>query len=398
MRKIALLFAAVMTLSVSAAQPNDSLDARYYRLFAPVTFYHDVADKALALNSESSGKDVVADEVDATLLNVYLNRPDLVSSTETELMETGSIREDVYQPIENQVELVETVDVPVIDLPEDVPDSIVVQKPKFWTYKGDGFLQFMQNYVSGNWYKGGESNYSMVGSLTLEANYDNKNKWKWDNKLEAKLGFLRSRSDSLHKFKSNEDLIRLTSKVGLEAAKNWYYTLQLLAYTQFTMGLKANDPKIYSDFFSPLNLNLGLGMDYKVNKLNERLTGTINISPFAVNYRYVGRSYFDGKTWFPSMFGVKEGKHSLFDFGSQLTADLEWKMNDNVTWKTRFYAFTSYKRVELEWENTFELRVSKYITANLFLFPRFDDASIWDDDLGYWEFKEYSSIGFAYKF
>ena len=392
MRKIALLFAAVMTLSVNAAQPNDSLDARYYRLFAPVTFYHDVADKALALNSESSGKDVVADEVDATLLNVYLNRPDLVSSTETELMETGSIREDVYQPIENQVELVETVDVPVIDLPEDVPDSIVVQKPKFWTYKGDGFLQFMQNYVSGNWYKGGESNYSMVGSLTLEANYDNKNKWKWDNKLEAKLGFLRSRSDSLHKFKANEDLIRLTSKVGLEAAKNWYYTLQLLAYTQFTKGLKANDPVVYSDFLSPLNLNIGLGMDYKVNKLNERLTGTINISPLAVNYRYVDRLELG-----PS-FGLEPGKHSLFDFGSQLTADLAWKINENVTWKSRLYAFTSYKRAEIEWENTFELRVSKYITANLFLFPRFDDASIWDDELGYWEFKEYSSVGFSYKF
>ena len=392
MRKIALLFAAVMTLSASAAQPNDSLDARYYRLFAPVTFYHDVADKALALNSETAGKDVVVDEVDATLLNVYLNRPDLVSSTETELMETGSIREDVYQPIENQVELAETVDVPVIDQPEDAPDSVVVQKPKFWTYKGDGFLQFMQNYVSNNWYKGGESNYSMVGSLTLEANYDNKNKWKWDNKLEAKLGFLRSRSDSLHKFKANEDLIRLTSKLGLEAAKNWYYTLQLLAYTQFTKGLKANDPAVYSDFFSPLNLNIGLGMDYKVNKLNERLIGTINISPLAVNYRYVDRLDLG-----PS-FGLEPGKHSLFDLGSQLTADLSWKINDNITWKTRLYAFTSYKRAEIEWENTFELRVSKYITANLFLFPRFDDASIWDDELGYWEFKEYSSIGFSYKF
>ena len=392
MRKIALLFAAVMTLSASAAQPNDSLDARYYRLFAPVTFYHDVADKALALNSEAAGKDVVADEVDATLLNVYLNRPDLVSSTETELMETGSIREDVYQPIENQVELAETVDEPVIDQPEDAPDSVVVQKPKFWTYKGDGFLQFMQNYVSNNWYKGGESNYSMVGSLTLEANYDNKNKWKWDNKLEAKLGFLRSRSDSLHKFKANEDLIRLTSKLGLEAAKNWYYTLQLLAYTQFTKGLKANDPAVYSDFFSPLNLNIGLGMDYKVNKLNERLTGTINISPLAVNYRYVDRLDLG-----PS-FGLEPGKHSLFDLGSQLTADLSWKINDNITWKTRLYAFTSYKRAEIEWENTFELRVSKYITANLFLFPRFDDASIWDGELGYWEFKEYSSIGFSYKF
>ena len=392
MRKIALLFAAVMTLSASAAQPNDSLDARYYRLFAPLTFYHDVADKALALHSDAAGKDVVVDEVDATLLNVYLNRPDLVSSTETELIETGSIREDVYQPIENQVELAETVEVPVIDLPEDAPDSVVVQKPKFWTYKGDGFLQFMQNYVSNNWYKGGESNYSMVGSLTLEANYDNKNKWKWDNKLEAKLGFLRSRSDSLHKFKANEDLIRLTSKLGLEAAKNWYYTLQLLAYTQFTQGLKANDPVVYSDFLSPLNLNIGLGMDYKVNKLNERLTGTINISPLAVNYRYVDRLELG-----PS-FGLEAGKHSLFDFGSQLTADLAWKINENVTWKTRLYAFTSYKRAEIEWENTFELRVSKYITANLFLFPRFDDASIWDNELGYWEFKEYSSIGFSYKF
>lgn len=392
MRKLILLSAAVMTLSASAAQPNDSLDARYYRLFAPVTFYHNVADKALALNSDAAGKDAVADEVDATLLNVYLNRPDLVSTTETELKETGTIREDVDQPIENQVTLVDRVETPVVDMPEDAPDSVVVQKPKFWTYKGDGFLQFMQNYVSNNWYKGGESNYSMVGSLVLEANYDNKNKWKWDNKLEAKLGFLRSRTDSLHKFKANEDLIRLTSKVGLEAAKNWYYTLQLLAYTQFTKGLKANDPAIYSDFCSPLNLNLGLGMDYKVSKLNERLTGTINISPFAINYRYVGRLDLG-----PS-FGLEAGKHSLFDFGSQLTADLAWKINDNVTWKTRLYAFTSYKRAEIEWENTFELRVSKYITANLFLFPRFDDASMWDSDLGYWEFKEYSSIGFAYKF
>ena len=393
MRKVTLLFAVISALSASAAQPNDSLDGRYYRLFAPLTFYHNVADKTLALNSESAGKDQVADEVDAALLKVYLKRPDLVRTTETDLEETGSIREDLYQPIINEVEFVNKVDtVPLVDAPEDIPDTVMVQKPKFWTYKGDGFLQFMQNYVSGNWYKGGESNYSMVGALTAEANYDNKNKWKWDNKLELKLGFLRSRTDSLHKFKSNEDLIRLTSKLGLEAAKNWYYTLQLQAYTQFTQGYKSNDPKIYSDFFSPLNINLGLGMDYKVESKNQKLTGTINFSPIAVNYRYVGRVDLG-----PS-YGLDPGKHSMFEFGPNMTADLVWKFNDVVTWKTRFYAFTSFKRAEIEWENTFELRVSKYITANLFLFPRFDDASVYDDDLGYWQFKEYSSLGFAYTF
>ena len=393
MRKQTLFLAVSLALSASAAQPNDSLDGRYYRLFAPLTFYHNVANKALALDSESAGKDPVTDAIDAALMKIYMKRPDLVNSTESDLKATGTILENVDKPIENQVEFVEEVAQPMIlDIPQDIPDTVMVQKPRFWTYKADGFLQFMQNYVSGNWYKGGESNYSMLGSLTVEANYDNKNKWKWDNKLELKLGFLRSRTDSLHKVKSNEDLIRLTSKVGLHASHRWYYTLQLQAYTQFTPGYKSNDPKVYSDFFSPFNLNLGLGMDYKVESKNKRLTGTINFSPVAINYRYVGRLAL------ATSYGLDEGKHSMVEFGPNMTADLVWKFNDVVMWKSRFYAFTTFKRAEIEWENTFELRVSKYITANLFLFPRFDDTSKYDDDFGYWQFKEFSSLGFAYTF
>ena len=392
MRKVAFIFAAFLVLSASAAEPKDTIDGRYFRLFAPTTFYHNIANKSLSIEPDQTSDDPVAEAIDAALLHIYLNRPDLVNTTETELQETGNVRADVNQPIKNQVKLVEKVETPVIDMPDDVPTEILIQKPKFWTKKGDGYLQFMQNFVSDNWYKGGESNYSMVGALTLEANYDNRNKWKWDNKLEMKLGFMHTRSDSVHKFKSNEDLIRYTSKVGLEAAKNWYYTLQLLAYTQFTRGLKANDMNTYSDFMSPFNLNLGLGMDYKVATKDKRLTGTVNLSPLAVNYRYVDR--LDLAT----SYGLDEGKHSLVDFGSQVTADVTWKINDVVSWKSRLYAFTSYKRAEIEWENTFTLRVSKYISANLFLFPRFDDSGVKDDDLGYLQFKEYSSIGFTYGF
>ena len=127
MRKVALFFAAVSALSASAEQPNDSIDGRFYRLFAPTTFYHNVADKSLALNSESAGKDQVSDAVDAALLNVYLNRPDLVQATETELKESGEIRKDVDQPIENQVEFVERVEEPIIDTPDDVPTEVLVQ-------------------------------------------------------------------------------------------------------------------------------------------------------------------------------------------------------------------------------------------------------------------------------
>ena len=145
MRKRTLFIAVVLALSAKAAQPNDSVDGRYYRLFAPLTFYHNVADKTLALNSESAGKDKLSDEIDAALLKVYLNRPDLVKATETDLQETGSIREDVNKPIENKVDFVDQVEAPlVMDIPQDIPDTVMVQVPKFWTYKGDGFLQFMQ--------------------------------------------------------------------------------------------------------------------------------------------------------------------------------------------------------------------------------------------------------------
>ena len=402
MRKLALSIAAGLTLSISAAQPNDSVNGRLYRLFTPMTFYHNVSGNLLDLNSSS---DDVDETVDRVLMNVYLNRPDLVEATETQLEESGSLREDLDQPIEQQVEFVEHA-APMPEDPQIEPAEVEVTKPKFWTRKADGFLQFMQNYVSGNWYKGGESNYSALGSLTIEANYDNKGKWKWDNKLEAKLGFLTSRSDSLHKFKSNEDLLRLTSKVGLQATKRWYYTLQVLAWTQFARGLKSNDHRTYSDFFSPFNLNVGLGMDYKVEAFDKKLTGTINLSPIALNYRYVDRTQFANQnsehptdySWFPSRHGIDDGKRHLLDPGSQLTADLTWKLTENVTWKSRLWGFTSYHRGEIEWENTFQLKVSKYISANIFLYPRFDDGNVWDEDLGYWQFKEYTSIRLSYSF
>ena len=407
MRKHVLTLAALLTLSASAAQPQDSVDGRFFRLFTPLTFYHSVANNNLSL-AIPDGADDVDEAINQALLNVYLNRPDLVQATDTQLDESGSLREDIDVPVVQEVELTDFAE-PMPDEPEIVAaPEIEVTKPKFWTRKADGYLQFMQNYVSSNWYKGGESTYSLLGSFTAEANYDNKGKWKWDNKLEAKLGFLTAKSDSLHKWKSNEDLLRLTSKVGLQATKRWYYTLQMLAWTQFTRGLKSNDHRTYSDFFSPFNLNVGLGMDYKVEAFNKKLTGTINLSPLALNYRYVDRSMFPNKnqavvdpsdiSWFPSRHGIDDQKHHLLDPGSQVTADLQWKLSETVTWKSRFWAFTSYHRAEVEWENTFQLKVSKYISANIFLYPRFDDGNQRDDDLGYWQFKEYTSIGLSYTF
>lgn len=392
MRKLALFFAAVSAMSISAAEPQLKNTGLYYRLFAPLTFYHNVASNQFSISSNDSDK--VGQAINQALMHIYLKRPELVKVTESEQEKAGSLRQDIIEtPVTQEVEIVDQA-APMPETPEAAPVEVVIEKPNFWKYKGDASLQVMQNFVSDNWYKGGESNQAAVGTVTLEANYDNKSKWKWENKLEMKLGFQTSPSDTVHKFKTNEDLIRYTGKVGLQAANRWYYTLQMLAYTQFYHGLKSNNTKVFSDFMSPFNLSVGLGMDYKVQALANKLTGTINMSPLAVNYRYVDRADL------AKSFGVKtpDHTHSLTDFGSQITASITWKVNDVLSWKTRIYGFTSYERSEVEWENTFTLRVSKYISANLFLFPRFDDANNRDEELGYWQFKEYSSLGFSYNF
>ena len=367
-------------------------DGRFYRLFAPLTYYRSPAKGALrmAVYTEEE-QDDVNNEIDNVLMNVYLNRPDLVVNSERNLRKVGGVSNDIMVPIQQNVELVSGDNV-ADELQDDPEVDVVVEKPNFWTIKGDYFLQGLQTYISGNWYKGGESNYSLLGSVTMEANYDNKQKLKWDNKLEMKLGFMTSKGDSLRSFKASEDLLRLTSKLGLQAANKWYYTLQLLAYTQFTRGYKSNDRFVYSDICSPLNLNISLGMDYNVEAFNKKLTGTIHLAPFAYNFKYVDRLRLATRN------GLDEGKHVLHDFGSQFTVDLKWVFTDNIQWQTRLYGFTTYSRAELEWENTLTFNFNKYISTKLFLYPRFDDSTKRDGHHGYWQFKEFFSLGFSYSF
>lgn len=373
----------------SAPDSCTEADGRLFRLFSPTTFYNSVAGDYLG-STPVDERDMA---IDMALMNIYLNKPRLVAKSERSLRRMGEIHEEMKTTIKKKEMLVSRADDDVIDNTGfDLPLEIIVKKPNFWKYQGEYYLQMLQNYVSSNWYKGGESNYSMVASVTMQANYNNKQKVKWDNKLELRLGYQTSRGDTIHKYKTTEDLIRYTGKVGLQATKRWYYTLQLIAQTQFTHGVKSNDEKIYSDFFSPFNLNLSVGMDYSVDWLNHRLKGSVHIAPLALNWKYVGRADL------ATRYGLDEGHHGMTDYGSECTIDLNWVLADNLRWKTRLYGYTTYKRAELEWENTITFQFNRYISTNVFIYPRFDDGAKRKDGQSYWQFKEFASVGFSYSF
>ena len=375
---------SVFTRKMPKVQRGQRLRRNDMRLFLPLTYYGNVAEGLFTRDRKES-------PILSELMHLYLTRPDLVEGTDRMVQQQQTKLDDIKAPIHHDPILVEKVAERPVE-PTNVPVDVLVKRPNFWTFSGDYALQFLQNYVSGNWYKGGESNYSALVSLVMQANYNNKQKVKWENRLELKYGMQSSRSDSLHSFKSTEDLIRLTSKLGLQATKRWYYTVQFIGNTQFSHSYRSNDPKIYSAFAAPLNINLSIGMDYSVDWMNHRLKGNFHLAPLAYNMKYTRMLELTRR------LGIEDGNHFLHDFGSEFTVDLEWQLMESLTWKTRLYGYSTYKRTELEWENTFTFRFNRYISSRVFIYPRFDDGVGRDTHYAFWQLKEFASIGFQYSF
>ena len=377
---------------------SDTLSNPYYAaLFASPTLEPGTLHRTIGRTEPTYGTTdpqvVRARAIDRALLNVYTAHPYLAKH------ETPTVSSE---PTPTQPRPATRPSAPVVRIdpvsaqpnePEELvrPDwHVAVYRPNFWKFKADLSLQFMQNYISENWYKGGESNNSFLANAVLEANYDNKRKLTFTNKLEMKLGFYSSKSDTIHKYKTNNDLLRMTNKLGLQASKHWYYTTMLQSWTQFYRGYKSNNPTVFSDIMSPFESVLSIGMTYKLNVKNFNVEATL--SPLAADYKYVGR-------WkLAKSFGIDDGHHTNLDYGSTVTVNATWTPIKNVTWKARLYWFTDYSKTTVEWENTIDFKINDYLTTTLFLYPRFDDGVARKDDHSYLQFKEYLSLGFKFSF
>lgn len=374
-------------VQTAARDSDDVLENPYYfPLFAGNTLYDAQLRDALGRLSTESGE--VSNAVSKALLDTYAQRPDLVTRVLPVAAQSKTDRTSAKTAAaQGQTTTPQPITTPPTARPwtDDAALNIQVERPNFWTFKGNFSLQFMQYYVSKNWYKGGEDHNSLLAMLNAEANYDNKEKLTFSNKLEMRLGFQSSQSDTQHEYKTNADQIRLTNKLGLQAAKRWYYTVMLQSWTQFYPGYQANDPKVYSDFMSPFESVLSVGMDYKYKKSRFEVSATL--SPIAANYKYVDRLALAGRN------GIDAGKHSRLNLGSTVTVNSRWELMKGLIWTSRLYAFTSYSRFQAEWENTFALKVNKYLSTKIFLYPRFDDGVKRKNEQSYFQFNEYLSVG-----
>lgn len=380
----------------------------YYKLFMPIVLYGSAVSEAISPDRndmidqdnllplaplEEGNDQTLAKMIDEALVRIYLEHPELVKMTEAELMDVPGIipiTEDMASGIrlkDNRV----GGHAPT----EDKAPEKVRSRLRYWKTFGNFQGKYTQSYYSDNWYKGGESNHSILGQLNLEADYA-KNHTTFDNKLELKLGYYTTDVNGKNTFRTNEDLIRFTSKYGLKAFENWYYSAQFQGYTQFMPVYDLKVPtKLKSKFMAPAYGNLSVGMDYKPKFKKKGITLSVLLSPLSYNCKY---SRVDS---IATSFGIDEGQNFKSSFGSRFDCNLKWTFLEDFTWTSKVQYYTTYKSTEINLENTIDYRLSKYLSLQFFCHWRFDDSVNRKKDrngnlMGYDQFKEFFTLNFNY--
>lgn len=288
-------------------------------------------------------------------------------------------------------------------------DTIKLNKD--WLIGGTGTVNFSQVSLS-NWAAGGQNSLSVLGIADVFANYK-KGKNTWNNTFTVTYGTVKLEDQHLRK---SDDKIELNLKYGRAASRDWFYSTQLNFRSQLTPTYSENRENFVSDFLAPAFVVGSLGMDYKPSK---RLS--VFISPVTGKFTIVKDQVLADQ----GSFGVEPAQKNLLgepipgtgenfrrEFGGFVNIRFRDEVFQNITLESKLDLFSNYlnnpENVDMNWENNFNFKVNKFISASLFVHMIYDDdidIQIDQNDDGKPEsigprlqFKETLGIGLSYKF
>ena len=369
----------------------------YSRMFSIPVLYDAVINKACAggeTEDESDSELLAMDEkrsavIDRLLLDMYCTHPEKIVMTEEELLQEMSLA-GVTTDKKPALEMANAR----VNIPENVAGGMktTVVKPNYWTTNGSIAMNFTQNYLSDNWYQGGESNKTMICEFDFDVNYNDKDRISFRTHFDADLGFATTKADTLHSLKTNTDRLRIESNLGYKLIKNLDATVKVKLESQSMPSYYTNSHDFASNFMAPFDANFSVGLNYKPTIKKIRLE--IFFAPLsAYNYRFVRY----GKL--TSRYGIRAGRHHKEDFGTQLMITVpRQKISQLVNWYSKAEFYSNYARTFFQWENKFDVSLNRYLTASLNLYARFDDSAprLKDEEFGYWQLKEFMTLGVTY--
>jgi hypothetical protein len=260
-----------------------------------------------------------------------------------------------------------------------------------WKTGGLFTLNVAQGSLS-NWQGGGDkSSFSAVGFLNLFGILK-QGKNLWQNNLDLGYGYINTTSLGSRK---SDDRIDLLSKYGYQVSSKWYAGALFNFRSQFADGYTyekdvngAEVKTLTSKFMAPGYILLSPGFDFKPNS-----AFSLFLSPLTERWIIVNDAVLSAL----GAYGVDPGKKSKNELGAFLSATLNKNVMENVTFKSRFDAFSNYKHdpqnVDIFWTNILALKVNNYLSANIALDFLYDD-----DAIARLQLRQLLGIGFSAKF
>lgn len=261
-------------------------------------------------------------------------------------------------------------------------EAETVENTSNWTSKGN--FTFLVNQSSfSNWQAGGDNNLSGNINVNYDLNYK-KDDWTWDNKAIVSYGLSKIKGD---KQKKTNDRLDVSSLLGKQAAKNWYYSAFMNFKTQMDSGID-KDGNRNSHFMSPAYLQIGPGMLWKKN---DNLK--VNIAPATSRFIFVHNHF----TELGDAFGVKQGKSMEYQLGMSVNAYYKFNIMENVSVENMLNLYSNYledpQNVVLDYQLNVVMKINKYLSTNLTFQTIYDDLAFQG-----FQIREMVGLGVNYNF
>ncbi|WP_139957088.1 DUF3078 domain-containing protein [Flavicella sediminum] len=258
-----------------------------------------------------------------------------------------------------------------------------------------------------NWNSGGDNSVAGIANAEVEYNYKSKGVF-WDNRIRGRYGLNKKEGNGVRK---TDDLLEITSNFGHRRSEksSWYNSARFNFRTQFANGYKYKGTEkgdAISKFFSPAYIFLGVGSQYtnKKKKYKVYISPITNKTTLVFNQRLANSGAFGvEKAVYEDDVLVKEGRNSKIEFGTLLTGEWTKDIMDNVLMNNKLVLYSDYLNkygnVDFDWELRFDLKVNKYVKANVGTHILYDD-DVKDEETSSpkIQLKQLLGVGLTYSF
>lgn len=268
------------------------------------------------------------------------------------------------------------------------------------TMGGEGTLTFANSNFGEYWSGGGLGSTNIGGILNTYLNNTYESKATWDNNLRIDYGLSKVENTNGDEFVKSSDVFDFISKYGIPFKNNdaWSYSAAFNLLTQltgtdtgfdeatqgFSELIGINEQPVFgqtqSNLFSPADISLGLGVNYKPNDHFSAFYG-----PASVKLRVVGddliaaSGLFGNDIVLDAAGNVTSFDNTRFEAGSSAIANYQntFLDNDILSFATGLKLFSNYiedpANVDVNWNTITSLNPWKFVTITYSTDLAYDD-------------------------